>query len=396
MNALVTSKNSTISFPVGYHDLHPDVSVNFQLNRFYGWVGDNSMLTEMREAAGVVDYPTFTKVFLDLADRALARHETLKGAYYLRLTEFFLFTNDPRKLPMRQRFIDLILGHFKIPSSAYTRIPFESGWLPAYRLTPAQPIGTLVVFGGFDSYIEEWLPAALFFRNAGYDTIMFEGPGQGAALELAHLTMSPEWQKPVKTILDFFGLDAVTLMGFSLGGGLVIHAAAFEPRVRRVIAYDICTNGLECALRPLPPPAQRELLGWLDTGNEGAVDQFFADAIAKSLLLDWMMKLAMYNTGQRTPYASLKHYQKYETGSISSLLMQDVLLMAGAEDHYIPVHQLTDQIATLTHVRSLTARLFTRAEWAQNHCQVGNMGLAFRVMIDWMESLGTIESPAHS
>jgi len=57
------------------------------------------------------------------------------------------------------------------------------------------------------------------------------------------------------------------------------------------------------------------------------------------------------------------------------------------------VHQLPDQIATLTHVRSLTARLFTRAEQAQNHCQVGNMGLAFRVMIDWMTSLGPIEKP---
>jgi hypothetical protein len=115
--------------------------------------------------------------------------------------------------------------------------------------------------------------------------------------------------------------------------------------------------------------------------------------MAKSLLLDWMMKLAMHNSGQRTPCASLRHYQKYETGSISSLLAQDVLLMAGAEDHYIPVHQLPDQIATLTHVRSLTARLFTRAEQAQNHCQIGNMGLAFRVIIDWMESLGTIERP---
>jgi pimeloyl-ACP methyl ester carboxylesterase len=224
---------------------------------------------------------------------------------------------------------------------------------------------------------------------------MFEGPGQGAALELAHLTMSPEWQKPVKAVLDFFRLDAVTLMGFSLGGGLVIRAAAFEPRVRRVIAYDICTNGLECALRPLPPQAQKEILGWIDTGNEGAVDKFFAEAMAKSLLLDWFMKLAMHNTGTRTPYASLKHYQKYETASISHLLTQDVLLMAGAEDHYIPVHQLPDQIATLTHVRSLTARLFTRAEQAQNHVQVGNMGLAFRVMVDWMERFGTNESSAN-
>jgi pimeloyl-ACP methyl ester carboxylesterase len=377
--------------------LHPDISINFQLNRFYNWVGDASMLTEMSDTLGGVkdatDYPMFTRLVLDLGEKALARREVLKGAYYLRLAEFFMFTGDARKLPTRQRFVDLILGHFEIPSSAYNRISFESGWLPAYRLTPAQPKGTLVVFGGFDSYIEEWMPAALFFRDAGYDTILFEGPGQGAALELAHLTMTPEWQKPVKAVLDFFQLDAVTLMGFSLGGGLVIRAAALEPRVRRVVAYDIMTDGLECFVRPMAPLAQKELLGWLDTGNEGAIDKFFGDAMAKSLLVDWMTKLAIHNTGVKTPYEMLKHYQKYETASISSQLTQDVLLMAGAEDHYIPVHQLPDQIATLTHVRSLTARLFTRGEQAQNHVQVGNFSLAFRTIIDWMNGLGPIGKP---
>jgi pimeloyl-ACP methyl ester carboxylesterase len=392
---LAPSNSPSFPFPIGYHDLHRDISINFQLNRFYNWVGDESMLTEMRETLGVVkeatDYPTFTRLVLDLGEKALARHEVLKGAYYLRLAEFFMLTGDARKLPTRQRFVDLILDHFKVPSSAYNRISFESGWLPSYRLTPAQPKGTLVVFGGFDSYIEEWMPAAVFFRDAGYDTILFEGPGQGAALELAHLTMSPEWQKPVKAVLDFFRLDAVTLMGFSLGGGLVIRAAAFEPRVRGVIAYDIMTNGLECFLRPMPPSAQKDLLGWIDTGNEGAVDKFFADAMTKSLLLDWMTNLAIHNTGAKTAYEMLKHYQKYETASISAQLTQDVLLMAGAEDHYIPVHQLPDQIATLTHVRSLTARLFTRAEQAQNHCQIGNFGVAFRTIIDWMKSLGPIE-----
>jgi pimeloyl-ACP methyl ester carboxylesterase len=392
--AIITggTTSPSLSFPIGYHELHPDVSINFQLNRFYGWVGDDSMLTEMREAvAGVSDYPVFTKIILDLGEKALARHEVLKGAYYLRLAEFFLPFSDPRKRPTRQRFVDLLLEHLQIATSAYSRIPFGTGWLPAYRLTPMEPKGTLVVFGGFDSYIEEWLPAALVFRDAGYDTILFEGPGQGAALELAHLTMSPEWDQPVKAVLDYFRLDAVALMGFSLGGGLAIRAAAFEPRVRRVIAYDIMTDGLECFLRPLPPPAQKELLGWLDTGNEGAVDKFFADAMAKSLLLEWMVKLAIHNTGAKTTYEMLKHYQKYETGSISSHLTQDVLLMAGAEDHYIPLHQLPDQIATLTHVRSLTARLFTRADQAQNHVQVGNMGLAFRIMIEWMSGLGPIE-----
>jgi pimeloyl-ACP methyl ester carboxylesterase len=302
-----------------------------------------------------------------------------------------LLFSDPRKLPTRQRFVDLLLDHLQIAPSAYSRIPFETGWLPAYRLTPMKPRGTLVVFGGYDSYIEEWLPAALVFRDAGYDTILFEGPGQGAALELAHLTMSPEWEKSVKAVLDFFRLDAVTLMGFSLGGGLVIRAAAFEPRVRRVIAYDVCPNMLECMLRSVPSPGREKLLECFGSDNEGAVNTFVAGAIAKSLLLEWAIQQGLHNTGLKTPYEMLKHYQKYETASISPRLTQDMLLMAGAEDHYIPVHQLPDQIATLTHVRSLTARLFTGAEHAQNHCQVGNMGLAFRIMIDWMTGLGPID-----
>jgi hypothetical protein len=115
--------------------------------------------------------------------------------------------------------------------------------------------------------------------------------------------------------------------------------------------------------------------------------------MAKSLLRHWMMQLALHNTGLRTLYEMMKHYQKRETASIPPRLKQDVLLMAGTEDHYVPVHQLPDQIATLTHVRSLSARLYTRAEQAQNHVQVGNRGLAFRVILERMEGLGTIEGP---
>ena len=91
---LTPSTSPSFSFPVGYHDLHPDISINFQLNRFYNWVGDDSMLTEMRETLGGVkdatDYPMFTRLVLDLGEKALARHEVLKGAYYLRLAEFFM------------------------------------------------------------------------------------------------------------------------------------------------------------------------------------------------------------------------------------------------------------------------------------------------------------------
>jgi len=35
----------------------------------------------------------------------------------------------------------------------------------------------------------------------------------------------------------------------------------------------------------------------------------------------------------------------------------------------------------------VTARVFTRQEQAQNHVQVGNVGLSVRVMLDWLDGL---------
>jgi hypothetical protein len=49
------------------------------------------------------------------------------------------------------------------------------------------------------------------------------------------------------------------------------------------------------------------------------------------------------------------------------------------------LHQFYDQIRMLAHARSITARLFTRQEQAQQHCQIGNLGLQFRVVKDWIE-----------
>ncbi len=301
MTKNIPLENRLASFPVGYYTLHPDASINFQMNRFYDWVGDPSMLTEMREAGAFAqDYPTFTQIFLELGEKTIAEGNIYKGAAYLRMAEFFLFADDPRKLPTLRRIIKLLLLHHQVTEEQHFRIPYESAWLSAYRFTPPQPKGTLVAFGGFDSYCEEWLPAAFTFRDAGYDTIVFDGPGQGLTLEEAGLTMIPEWEKPVKAVLDFFQLDDVTLVGESLGGELVIRAAAFEPRVQRVIAYDILTDVLETNLRNFPASVGEQVRGWLESGNENALNAFFEQARSQSLLLDWMLKQANHVTGTQT------------------------------------------------------------------------------------------------
>ena len=79
------------------------------------------------------------------------------------------------------------------------------------------------------------------------------------ALNDAGLHMTAAWHRPVKAVLDHFKLDHVTLAGLSMGGCLVMRAAAFEPRVDRVVAYDVYPDALDTTLRQVNT-VQRVLL----------------------------------------------------------------------------------------------------------------------------------------
>jgi hypothetical protein len=92
--------------------------------------------------------------------------------------------------------------------------------------------------------------------------------------------------------------------------------------------------------------------------------------------------------GVSTPADVFKAWREYRTDDISSLVTQDVLLMAGTKDHYMPLQMLPDQLMTLTAARSITSRVFTEAESGQNHCQMGNMGLALKVILGWLDETG--------
>lgn len=376
---------------VGYYDLHPDVSINYQFNRWIQWLGDAIALEEMQTVAPKIKtYTDLRHEFLLLSEQALQQDRPLAAAYYLRTAEFFVWSDDPQKHPMRDRFIQLMRQCYSIRDNEQHQIPYETGFLPAYRFTPQQPKATLVLFGGYDSYIEEFFPIAFFFVEAGYEVIIFEGPGQGGALEDAGLPMTPEWEKPVKTVLDYFGLNEVILMGISLGGGLAIRAAAFEPRIRYVIADDILCDFQEAFLRSLPAPLKSQINEHLTHQAGDQLNALFAQIMPQSPLLDWGVRQGMHVMGATTPYALLQMLHSYNTINISNRLTGDVLLLAGGEDHYVPLHQLYQQAEALTNVRSLTTRVFTRAEQAQNHVHVGHIGLSLRFIANWLDSMMSV------
>jgi pimeloyl-ACP methyl ester carboxylesterase len=384
-------------FPVAFfYDLHPDFGVNFQMNRCYSFTNDDAMLQEMREVSPLIhNYDEFVQRFFELYEKALKNGFKLRAAHYLRVAEFYMTNTNPKKQEFRKTFISLMREHFQIPDdsgtcSCHFSVPYEGGYLSAYRFTPESPKGTFVVFGGFDSYAEEMFKTVLAMKEAGFDVVFFDGPGQGATLEDYHLPMTHEWEKPVKTVLDYFKLDNVTLIGVSLGGYLVMRAAAYEKRVKRVVADDICANFFEALLRQLPA-SRRKFVTFLvshnNKFNEALINTILKKLSKKSLMLEWGFNQGMHVSGSKTPYEFLRKMLAYNTSAVSSLIEQDVLLMAGQEDHYIPLHQFFDQGKALTNVRSLTSRLFTRKESAQNHCQLGNVGLSIEVIVNWVEQV---------
>ena len=377
--------SSSVHYPDQYYDLHPDVSLNFQLNRMYGWVDEEQMLAEIRKAAPAIhDYADWRRTFSALSDAALAQDRTLAGAFYLRLAEFFMFADDPAKKAARERFVNLVLGVYGLSRRDRTLIAFGSGALPAYRFTARDPKGTLVLFGGYDSYIEEWLSMFTLLRDVGYDVIAFEGPGQGGALEEYGLKFTSAWHRPVAAVLDHFGLSDVALIGLSLGGCLVFRAAAFEPRVRRIVAWDALTDLMACELRAMAPAGPRRAAFRLLTHAPVFLDSAVRRSMKRSPVADWGMKQGMHTFGVTSPHALFDAMRSFTTTDVSARITQDVLVLAGTEDNLVPRDQVVDQLHLLPNAASVTVRVFTRADQAQNHCQVGNFGLALRYILEWL------------
>ena len=179
----------------------------------------------------------------------------------------------------------------------------------------------------------------------------------------------------------------MTLVGISLGGCLAIRAAAFEPRVRRVVAFDVLSDFFECVMAVHPGPASSVVRGLLATGADGLIDATLPRLVRQSPVLEWGIAQACHVFGCERPATAFRAAQTFHTRDVSERVRQDVLLLAGARDHYVPLSQLWDQMGLMSNARSITARVFTAQEQAQAHCQVGNLPLAIGTISDWVHKI---------
>jgi pimeloyl-ACP methyl ester carboxylesterase len=246
---------------------------------------------------------------------------------------------------------------------------------------PASARGTIVIHGGFDSFIEEFYSWMCFFADRGYEVIAFEGPGQGAARREYGLALDYRWERPVGAVLDYFKVGDVTLLGISMGGWLCLRAAAFEHRIRRVIASGIAYDYMQFVNVVL-----RRIMFFFFRHLRGLSNWMSLRKMKSDEMHAWSLGNLMYITCKDTPMDAFDVAANMNAANLhSELVTQDVLILTGREDHFIPFKMHDMQVKALTDAASVTGRVFTREEHAQNHCQIGNLGLALKEMAAWLE-----------
>ena len=377
-------------FPVGYQQFHKKQLFNFQLNRPYSWgYADFDDLKTV--GSRIHDFRDWKYEMKRLAENALAKGRLLNSAFYFRAAEFYTFSDDPEKEILYDKFVKLFYKAIEGDTYESYDIPYLNAYLPTIRLQSGNiKRGTIIIHGGFDSFIEEFYSIMKYFSNLGYEVIGFDGCGQGAALRKYGLTWDIEWEKPINTILDYFKLDNVTLIGFSMGGWLSLRASAFVPRIKRVIADGHAIDYMKCY-----PYLIRMLHLWFMRQRrfEGFVNRMAVKKSEAKNAQAWMTKQSMYITGTNNP---MKAFEKVwlalnEENMFSKRVFQDVLLLSGEDDHFIPIKMHKLQKYALVNAKSVTDRIFTKKDHAQNHCQIGNVGLALDIMSKWIEEKNSVD-----
>ena len=378
-----TTRKQEFIFPVGYEKFHKKQLFNFQLNRPYSF--GYARFEDLKEVGQKIKtFTNWKKEMLLLAEKAISEERLMNAAFYYRAAEFYTKSNNSEKNILYNRFIELFDKAFKNDGIERHQVPYENAFLSSLRIPPSDTIkGTIVIHGGFDSFIEEFYSLMRYFSNYGFEVIGFEGPGQGATLRKYGIPITIEWERPTKAVLDYFQLDKVTMIGISMGGWLCLRASAFENRIKRVIASGHAIDYMKSM-----PSILRSIHIWCINHWPNFMDRVAVMKFEnKENLASWMVDHMKFITMKSKPMDALDLYlQLNEMNIHSELVKQDVLILTGKNDHFVPLKMHEMQMNALVNAKSVTGRIFTKEEHAENHCQSGNIELALRTMYEWIKS----------
>lgn len=386
---VMTLKTNKISFNKGLYYLNTNANFNFQLNRIIMW--DGGRLEDIQKVSSkIVDSESWKTELMYLAQEAEQDGRIENAIAYYRMSEFFMYDGDPDKISVYKKATTLFYNYYSEYFSNGTvqifHVPYENITLPVmYAKAQGEVKDVILLHGGNDSYFEEFFFPMLYLASQGFDIYLFEGPGQGGVMRLQGKHFTYQWERPVKTILDYFHLENITIVGASLGGFLAPRAAAFEKRIERVVAWSVFPNFLDIIVGSQPIKMQNLLRLLLKLKTKWLVNFIIKQKMKSGdSMVVWGLKHGMYAYEASTPYEYFQKIKYYQIDSIAKNINQDILILGATQDHFIDYRTVGKEIDLLNNVRSLTFRLMTEAEQASNHCNCGNSKLVLDTISNWI------------
>jgi len=275
----------------------------------------------------------------------------------------------------------------RLPMTAM-KIPYERTTLPAYFFRPsgaaAKKAPLLIVHSGRDAWAEDDTYIAMDAVARGWSCILVDGPGMGQTLRLQGLPFRPDWEKVITPVVDWAvsqpGVDParIALVGISMGGALAPRAAAFEHRLKLVVA------------NPGVLEWSRVVTGYITERIPQAADLPDKDPAAFNALMDrivtenpfmrWGMRDTMWKHGCTTAAQLFTEMKKYTNRGFTDRITAKMLVIDGEAEEFGQAKELYDALRGPRDYMMFTAR-----EAAQLHVQTGATAVQSQRIFDWLE-----------
>jgi pimeloyl-ACP methyl ester carboxylesterase len=373
-----------MQLPIGYKHFNKNKFLNYQLNRWYS-LGYVDLAVIEKIGKQIHSFSEYINEFKFASDVEYAKGNIKAATFYLRASEFLMPPSDERKITTYNQFIELFDRAFLSEQITRHKVPYESGYISTLLFTSKTSInkGTIVAIPGFDAFIEEFFCIWEYFAENGYDVIAFEGPGQGGTRRKYQLKFDHDFEKPTKAVLDYFNVTNATALGISMGGYWIMRAAAFEKRISKVIAMPPVYDWLE-----MTNVINQKLALWFN--KHSSLTNFFVKMKMNVDTIRHTINNILFITGKSEPSEAVSWLLQMNKHHLcSNKIKQDVLLMIGENDAFQPITLLKKQQEALINAKSITTRIFTSNEFADQHCQIGNLSLALSTMKEWIEHEGS-------
>jgi hypothetical protein len=143
-----------------YFYMLEDLGMNYTLNRPLFDGSATSRVEEVRSIASkIVDFNSWHQCWLDLARQAERESRWLDAATYYHQAEFYLPAGELRNGLYDDFARAFARGMEGTANYERFQVPYESGYLPGFRLQAVgQELATFIFHGGYDSFVEEFYP----------------------------------------------------------------------------------------------------------------------------------------------------------------------------------------------------------------------------------------------